>query len=143
MDLNNETVVAVKKWNNNNFHLPISHRNFLSLAKKFNKAVTKSFRTKEVNTVFKVYETYEQIGATIDRSANNEEGISFKINKEKKDRILLTENIADITKELFNKASLVEIHITPKDLIKNRPCTEATAKIKDSGKRFASFQIVG
>ncbi len=126
-----------QRYSKKNKVLPIFHGQFVTLAEEFQEAAKKSFGTKIVNTVFTLRNAYKAKGGTF----YHEEEIEYLKAVNKKNTTFTTNNLSDVTKDLFNEAVSVEINIRPKQESEDRPSAWGNALIKDMSKKKASFYI--
>ena len=123
------------RWSISNLARPISYKQFLSLTKAFQEAAERSFRTPTKITVAAMNGI--KSSSTIPDPTTAE--FTQRMNKER--TFLETEDLSEVTKDVWDKAKFVEVSIRPVD--KSKAQTSALAHVEFKGLRpsQATFYI--
>jgi hypothetical protein len=125
----------MNRWSLSNLLLPISHEQFVDLTTQFKKAAEYSFGTKcklQISALSDVkhYTTYDDDDIQRDLDEHN-----------KKNTILETANLGEISKDLWKRAAYVSVTVTPVDAAKATQYAFGTMEFKGICPKQATFYI--
>lgn len=125
----------MSRWSISNLFRAVTHKQFVDYTTQFQQAAEKSFNTEcflEIRALTrpKVYTTFWDEDMQRNLNATND-----------RNTILKTQNLTDITHEIWNKAGYIEVTVRPNDEEKAPRYAFGHAEFKGNRPRQATFYI--